>query len=154
MPRNREAYGLNGIAAQMPNAGAILEAQRTAAQNAARVAGVTCHYAMSWNRAWLNFWSQHLSQYSELPKRFADAQTNFVEQAFDHYQESIQELGSLASELQDEAEGVMKETQEAGERAVEDFRHEAKDMSKGNRLKEYKPAGDGERGPEHQHRRP
>ncbi len=136
MARNREAFGLNGIAAQMPNAGALLQAQRTAAENAVRMAGATCHYAMSWNRAWMNIWSHHLEQYSQLPRRLADAQTSFVEEAFDRYQESIQELGGLAAELQEDAEGVMRETRDAGEHAIEEFRGEARDMAVGPRLKE------------------
>jgi hypothetical protein len=149
MARNRDTFGLNEITAQMPHAGALLEVQRTAAENAARIAGVTCHYAMSWNRAWLNFWSNHLSQYTELPRRIADAQSSFFEQAFDHYQESIQELGGLASQIQGEAEGVMRETQEAGKRAAQELNTATsdlgKDAGKQNRQKESRPAGGEER---------
>jgi hypothetical protein len=170
MARNQDTFGPNGngITAQMPNAGTLLQAQRSAAENAARMAGATCHYAMSWNRAWLNFWSNHLSQYTELPRRFADAQSNFFEQAFDHYQESIQELGGLASQMQGEAEDAMRETQDAGEQAAREFHTGARDLrkdaSKQNRRKESQTGGGEERrgqqqrggekrGSEHQHQR-
>jgi hypothetical protein len=168
MARNRDTFGLNEITAQMPHAGALLDVQRTAAENAARMAGATCHYAMCWNRAWLNFWSNHLSQYTELPRRFADAQSNFFEQAFDHYQESIQELGSLASQMQSEAEDAMRETQEAGKQAAQELHaattHLGREPGKQNRQKENRPAsgeerrgqeqrGGEERAPEHQQRR-
>jgi Phasin protein len=146
MAKDRETYGLN-VAAQIPNAGVLLEAQRAAAENAAKIAGATCHYAMSWNRAWLNFWSNHLSQYTELPRRFADVQTDFMEQAFDHYQRSIQELGVLASQMQHEAEDTIRATQDLGKQAAQELRPEAtKDISKGmakeGRPKEAHPGED------------
>src|SRR5208337_2881762 len=111
MASNREPFSLNGMSGQIPDAGVLLDAQRAAAENAARMAGTACHYAMSVNRAWLNFWSNHLTQYTEIPKRFADAQTDFVERAFDHYQESIKQLSGLAKQAQAEVEEVIRETE-------------------------------------------
>ena len=94
------------------------------------------------NRAWMNFWSNHLTQYTEIPKRFADAQTDFVKQAFDHYQESIQELSGMAKQVQEEVQEVIRETEETGERAAQQLRAEAKDFAKGARPKEARPQSD------------
>ena len=104
MARNREIFGVKGIGAQMPDAGVLLDAQRMAAENAARMASTACHYTMSMNRAWLEFWSKHLTQYTELPKRFADAQSDFMQRAFSHYQDSIQQLSGAAEEAGEEIE--------------------------------------------------
>jgi hypothetical protein len=123
----------------MPDAGVFLDAQRAAAENAARMASTACHYTMSVNRAWLNFWTKHLTQYSEMPKRFADAQTDFVERAFSHYQESVQQLSGIAEQIEEEAKEVMRETQAAGEQAAQQFRAEASDMQKASRPKEMRP---------------
>ncbi|MGO9459345.1 MAG: phasin family protein [Rhodomicrobium sp.] len=144
MAGNRELFGLNGMSGQIPDAGVILDAQRAAAENAARMAGTTCHYAMAVNRAWLNFWSNHLTQYTEIPKRLADAQSDFVERAFDHYQESIQQLSGMAREVQEEVQEVIRETEETGKRAAKPLRAEAKDFAKGSRPKESRPPSAGE----------
>ena len=129
----REPFSMNG---GMPDAGVLLDAQRAAAENTARMASTACHYAMSVNRAWLNFWSKHLTQYSEIPRRFADAQSEFVQKAFNHYQESIQQLSGLAEQIQEEAQEAIKETQAAGEQAAQQFKTEAVEMTKGSRPKE------------------
>ncbi|MGO9171479.1 MAG: hypothetical protein ACLP7P_05900 [Rhodomicrobium sp.] len=144
MASNREPFSLNGMSGQIPDAGVLLDAQRAAAENAGRMAGTACHYAMSMNRAWLNFWSNHLAQYTEIPKRFADAQTDFVKQAFDHYQESIHELSGTAKQVQEEVQEVIRETEETGERAAQQLRAEAKDFAKGTRPKETRPQSAGE----------
>ncbi len=142
MARNREMSGSDG--ARMPDPGKILEAQRTAAENAAHMASTACRYAMSMNRAWLNLWNNQLSHYTQLPERFVDAQTHFVEQAFDTYQESVQQLSGLAMQAQREAEGIMHETQEAGERTAQQFRMETNNMAKGYRPKENRQGNAGE----------
>ncbi len=136
MASNRETFGLNGMGAQMPDAGALLGAQRVAAENAARMASTACHYTMSMNRAWLEFWGKHLTQYTELPKRFADAQSDFVPRALGHYQESVQQLSGLAQEAEKEMEETMGEAGKAGERTAQRFTEEAKEMGKGGRSKE------------------
>ena len=136
MARNREILGFNGMGAQIPDAGVLLEAQRAAAENAARMATTACHYTMSLNRAWLDFWSKHLTQYTELPKRFADAQSDFVERAFGHYQESIQQLSSIAQEAGAEIQEAVEEGGKAGERTARRFMDEEKEMSKPARPKE------------------
>ncbi len=151
MERERASFGMNG---QLPDAGKLLDAQRAALQNATRMGSAACHFAMSMNRSWLNFWNSHISQFTEFPERFAQAQTGFMEEAFDHYQESIEQLSGLAKEAREEvqeamaeaqkpAEGMMQEMQEMGERAAGQIREEVKDMGKGNRPKESKPQGAG-----------
>lgn len=140
MARNRESLGFNGMAAQIPDAGVLLDAQRAAAENAARMASAACHYTMSLNRAWLEFWSKHLTQYTELPKRFADEQTEFVRRAFGHYQESIQQLASIAEEAREEVQKAAEETEKAGERTARRFMDEAKEIGKPSRAKEGRQA--------------
>jgi hypothetical protein len=144
MARNREIWGLNGIGAQIPDAGVLLDAQRAAAENAARVASSACHYTMSLNRAWLEFWSKHLTQYTELPKRFAEAQTDFMERAFGHYQESMQQLSEMAEEAGEEFQEAVQETGKVSERATQRFLDEARDAGKAGRPKEAKPPRVGE----------
>jgi hypothetical protein len=136
MQRNREANGADEMGAKVPDAGALLEAQRAATENATRMANTACHYALSLNRAWLDLWESHLAEYLELPKRFLDAQTSFIEQTFDHYQESMQKLGSLASKATREAQSAMRETEVAGERVARQLQSETKEMGWGNRPKE------------------
>ncbi len=147
MARNQEISGFNSIGTQIPDASALLDAQRAAAENAARMASTACHYTMSVNRAWLEFWSKHLTQYTELPKRFADAQTDFMEQAFGHYRKSIQQLSRLAAEAGEQIEETIRETGREGERTAQQLLEEAKEMGKGNRPKESRPprASEGQR---------
>jgi Phasin protein len=130
MARNREILGFNGMGAQIPDAGMLLDAQRAAAENAARMASTACQYTMSLNRAWLEFWSKHLTQYTELPKRFADAQTDFMKRAFGHYQESIKQLSSITEDAQEEFQEAAEESGKAGERTAHRFMDEAKEMGK------------------------
>ncbi len=139
MARNTGTYGFNGIGAQIPDAGVLLDAQRAAAENAARMASTACHYTMSVNRAWLEFWSKHLTQYTELPRRFADAQTDFMERAFSHYQESIKQLSGMAGEAGEQIEEAVRETGKAGERIADQFLEETKEMGKVSRPKESRP---------------
>ena len=49
------------------------------------MANAACHYALFLNRGWLDLWDSYLDVYLDAPKRFADAQTAFIEQAFHHY---------------------------------------------------------------------
>jgi hypothetical protein len=122
---NRETHEADGPS--LPGAGGIIEAHRAAAENAAKLANAAAQYALSLNRAWLDVWETRLNEYFELPKRVAKAQTDFIEHAFDHYQESLQALGGLALKASDEAGAVVRETQEAGERAAHQFQEDAKD---------------------------
>src|SRR5262249_10905477 len=115
-----------------------------------RMASAAWHYAMSMNRAWLELWSNRLSEYTELPKRLLDVQTGFMEHAFDHYRESLQQLGGLASQAQHEAEGMMRGFEEAGERAGQELRQDAKDAAKGGRPKEFRPQSASQNQREHQ----
>ena len=140
MQRNWEANGSDGM--QLPGASAVIEAQRAATENATRMASATCHYALSINRAWLDLWDSRLNEYLELPKRLLDVQTDFVEHAFDHYQESMQKLSSLAAKATDDTESAVRETQASGERVARQIQAEAKDVARSNRPKEN-PMHDG-----------
>ena len=117
MARKQEIFGFNGMGAQIPDAGVLMDSQRAVAENAARMASTACHYSMSMNRAWLEFWSRHLAQYTELPKRLASAQTDFMQRALGNYQESLQQLGGLAAKAEEQIEETVRETGQAGERA-------------------------------------
>lgn len=140
MVRNQEILGFNGMSARIPDAGLLLDAQRAAAENTARMASTACHYTMSLNRAWLEFWSKHLTQYTELPKRFAEAQTDFMERAFGHYQDSIRQFSSITEEAQEELQEAAEESGKAGERVAQRLMDEAKEMSKPVRSKESRQA--------------
>ena len=121
MQRERETNGLGGLRTALPDARLFIEAQRTATENACRMANAAYKYAFSVNRAWLDLWGNRLPEYLARPKRFADMQTDFFERAFDHYQESMQKFGGLAKEAKDQAETAVKEGQAAVERAVSQF---------------------------------
>jgi hypothetical protein len=95
MDRNRQTNGSEEMSVKLPDAGALMEAQRAATENASRIANAACHYAMSVNKSWLALWDTHLDQYLELPKRFVNAQTDLIEQVFSHYQESMQKPSGL-----------------------------------------------------------
>ncbi len=120
-----------------------MEAQRAATENASRMTNAACHYAMSVNRTWLDLWDSHLDDYLELPKRFLDAQTDLMEQAFDHYQESMRKLGSLATKATQDVQSAVHETQSAGERVAGQLQSDAKDAGWGNRPKEAQKHGGG-----------
>ena len=140
MARKQENFGLGGTGAQIPAAGVLMDNQRAMAENAARMASTACHYSMSMNRAWLEFWSRHLAQYTELPKRFADAQTDFMQLALGHYQESLRQLGGLAEEAGEQIEETMRETGQAGARAGRRVLEEAKEMGNAGKPKEGRPS--------------
>jgi hypothetical protein len=140
MARKQEIFGLGGMGAQMPDAGALMESQRAVAENAARMASTACHYSMSMNRAWLEFWSRHLTQYTELPKRFADAQTDFMQRALSHYQQSLQQLGGLAAKAEEEIEETVRETGQAGERAGRRMLEDTEEMGNAGKPKESRPS--------------
>jgi hypothetical protein len=129
MARNREALGSNS--AQMLDVSRLLDAQRAAAENAARMASTACHYTMSMNRAWLSLWSNQLSHYSEIPERIAEAQAGFMQQAFDHYEESMQQMSGFAKQAEEEVQDAMRKTRKAGEWAGQQFRAEAEDLGRG-----------------------
>ena len=117
-----------------------MDNQRAVAENAVRMASTACHYSMSMNRAWLEFWSRHLVQYTELPKRFADAHTDFMQRALGHYQESLQQLGGMAAKAGEEIEETVRETSQAGERAGRSLLEEAKEMGNAGKSKESRPS--------------
>jgi len=147
MQRNRETNSTDEMSPKFPDAGALISVQRAATENATRMANAACHYALSVNHAWLELWDSNLDDYLELPKRFVNAQTDFIERAFDHYQESMQKLGSLATKATREAQSAAMETQAAAERSARQFQSDAKEMG-GNRPKENPMHGGGEhRGP-------
>ncbi len=136
MQRNRETNGADEISAKLPDAGALLDAQRAATQNATRIASAACHYALSVNRAWLESWDSRVNDYMDFPTRFINAQTDLIEQAFDHYQESLQQLGSLAATATRDAQSAISEAEAAGEQATRQFQSETKEMGWVNRAKE------------------
>ncbi len=146
MQRNREANGADAdeMNAKAPDAGVLLDAQRAAAENAARMANAAGHCALSLNRAWIDLWDRHLDEYLEFPKRFWDAQTDFVEQTFDHYREGLQQFGTFASKAARDAQSAVKETQAAGERASQQLHSETREAGWGNRPKENPMQGSGE----------
>ena len=102
------------MTAKLSDAGMLLAAQRAATKNAARMANAACHYAVSLNRGWLNLWDSYLDDYLDPPKHFVNAQTAFIEQAFDHYQESVQQLGSLAAKATRNAQSAVNATEAVG----------------------------------------
>jgi hypothetical protein len=140
MARKQEISGLNGTSAQIPDAGVFMDSQRAVAENAVRMASTACHFSMSMNQAWLEFWSRHLAQYTELPKRFADAQRDFMQHALGHYQESLQQLGGLAAKAGEKIEETVLETGQAGERAGCGLLEKAKPMSTASKPKESRPS--------------
>jgi hypothetical protein len=152
MARKQENFGLGGMGAQIPDPGVIMDSQRAMAENAAHMASTACHYSMSMNRAWLEFWSRHLAQYTELPKRFADAQTDFMRRALGHYQESLQQLGGLAEEAGEQIEQTVREAGQAGERAGRRVLEEAKEMGSAGKPKESRPSRASEERPGEQPR--
>ena len=136
MAQKQEIFGFNGMGAQIPDAGVLMDSQRAVAENSARMASTACLYSMSMNLAWLEFWSRHLAQYTELPKRLAGAQTDFMQRALGNYQESLQQLGGLAAKAEEQIEETVRETGQAGERAVEG----AKEMGNAGKPKESRPS--------------
>lgn len=150
MQSNREASGLDVMATKLPDVGVLIEAQRAATENANRMVNAACHYTLSINRAWLDLWDSRLSEYMEFPKRLMDAQTSFLENAFDHYQESMQKFGGLAAKARDEAQTVLRETEEEGERVVRRFQSDAKEAWSGHPKENMRSAAEESREPEHQ----
>ena len=125
MQKHREANGAE-VRMTLPNGGALMEAQRAATEMQTRMANATYHYALSVNKAWIELWNDRLNAYLELPKRFVNAQSDFVEQAVAHYQESLQKLGVLATKATQHAQSAVKETQAAGERVARQFQWDVK----------------------------
>ncbi len=136
MARNQEVFGTGG--SPMFDASRVFEMQRSAAENASHMASTLWQYSISMNRAWLRLWNNQLSHYTEMPERLAEAQSNFVEQAFDHYRDSIQQMSGqisgFAAQAQVEAQEMVKKTQAAGEEAVDRFRSESEEVE--NKIKE------------------
>ncbi len=156
MASNREIPGLDGTGAKLPDAGVLIDVQRAAAENASKVANAAWHYAFSINRAWIDLWDSRLPNYLELPKRFALVQSDFFEQAFDHYQESVQKLGGIARQaantVKEETELAIRDTQSAGERAAHQFQSETTDGGGwGDRENPNHGASEERREPEQQH---
>jgi hypothetical protein len=146
--QNRQAHGSDELSVKLPDAGVIVQAQRAATENASRVASAALHYAISVNRAWLETWDGRLNDYLDLPKRFAEAQTEFLEHAYQHYQEGVQRLGGIATKVSQEAEIAVRESQEASGRAAEKFQSELKESGWGARPKESSGHGGQARGGE------
>ncbi len=144
MQRNRGANGADEMSVKLPDSAALMDAHRAATENTTKIANAACHYALSVNRTWLELWQGHLDEYLELPKRVMDAQTDFFEHAFDHYQEGMQKLGGLASKATQDVQSAVRETQGAGERAAGQIQSEVRDMGWGNRPKEAQKQGGGE----------
>ena len=132
MQKTRQANGAEEVSVTLPNGGALMDAQRAATENATRVAKAAWDNALSVNKAWMELWNNCFNEYLELPKRFVDAQTKFVEQAIDHYQESLHKLGGLATKVTQDAQSAAKETQASGERVARQFQTSLKEMSRGN----------------------
>ena len=125
MEKNQETNSLN-MGVTLPGPGILMETQRAAAENSARLASLAYNYAMSVNRAWFDLWNNRLTQYMELPKRLADAQTNFMEQAFDDYQESVQQLGGITTKATGETGAAMQQAASKSEEFVGDVRSSAR----------------------------
>jgi len=136
MQRNRETNGADEMTAKLPDARAFLEAQRAATENATRMANAACHYALSINRSWLDLWDSRINDYLDFPKRFVNAQTELIEQAFGHYQESIQKLDSVATKATQDVQSAVRETQGAADRVANQLQSDAKDIGWRNRPKE------------------
>jgi hypothetical protein len=136
MQQNRETHGSDEVSVKLPDAGMVVQAQRAATENASKMATAAAHYAISLNKAWLELWDTRVNEYVEWPKRLANAQAEFVEHAFDHYQESLQKIGGLASRVSQEAETAVREAQEASDRAAQKFQSEMKESGWGARPKE------------------
>ena len=126
MQKHRQANGAEEVRVTLPNGGALMEAQRAATENATRIANAAYHYALSVNKAWIELCENRLNEYLELRKRFVNAQTDFVERAVDHYQDSLQKLGDLATKATQDAQSAFKETQAAGERVARQFQWDVK----------------------------
>ncbi len=142
MDRNWHTEGSDEMSAKLPDAGALMEAQRLATENASRFANAACHYAESLNKHWLEFWDTHLDQYVELRKSLAHAQNDFIQQAFGQYQESLQKLGSVATRATQDVQLATRETQGAADRVADQFQSDAKEMGWGNRSKEVQKSGE------------
>ena len=108
------------------------------------MANAACHYALFLNRGWLDLWESYLDDYLDAPKRFVNAQTACIEQAFDHYQESMQQLGSLATKATRDARSAVRATEAERDRAACQFQSETTEMGWGNRPKENPMPGGGE----------
>jgi len=132
MQQNRQANGAEEVSVTLPNGGALMEAQRAAAENATRVAKAAWDNALSINKAWMELWDNRLNEYLHLPKRLMIAQTDFLEQAIDHYQESLQKVAGLATKAAQDTQAAVKETQAAGERVTRQVQSSLQDMSRGN----------------------
>ncbi len=132
MQKNRQANGAEEVSVTLPNGGALMEAQRAATENAMRVAKAAWHNTVSVNKAWMELWDNRFNEYLELPKRFVDVQTEFMEQAVEHYQESLQKLSGLATKAAQDTQAVAKETQAAGERIAHQFQSSLEDMGRAN----------------------
>ena len=132
MQKNRQTTGAEEVSVTLPNGGALMDAQRAATENATRVAKAAWENALSANKAWIELWDNRFNEYLELPKRFVDAQTEFLEQAIDHYQESLQKFGGLATKAAKDTQAAAKETQAAGERVARQLQSSLKDMSPHN----------------------
>ncbi|SRR5579883_317015 len=149
MPRNVRASGLT---VQAPNPGAIMQAQLEAAENATRIAGAACNYAVSVNRAWLELWTNSITQFTHLPRRLADMQRELVEEAIGDFQESMQQFGEFAVQASEEAEDTVRQSAKQMAEFAEQTRPQLQEGSrvKRDRRTERNAAGE-RRGAERRH---
>ncbi len=143
MQKNGQGNGAEEVSVTLTNGGALIEAQRAATENATQIAKAAWHNALSVNKAWMELWGSRLEEYLKLPKRFVDAQTHFVEQAVNHYQESLQKLGGLATKATHDAQAAVKETQAAQDRVARQFQGDGQ-AGYGQHLEVNRPSGNHE----------
>ncbi len=123
MARNQESRDTSKA---MPDPQALLGLQRMMAQQAAQVLEAAGEYAATVGRAWTEIMNSQLGEYAQLPKQFGKAHTQFMSQAFDQYEQSIekaQEISQQAGETLTEnarkvAGGRQRESDHSSEEGV------------------------------------
>jgi len=130
MPRQQERQHWNETAVpQFANAARLMHTQNVAVQNATRMTGQVCHYAMSVNRAWFNLWSTMLMDYAALPRRITSAQVDFMGDVLKGFEETGQEMGGLVLHAEEEAEEAMQDTAEDAGRTIDEVKQAPEQMA-------------------------
>ena len=130
MPRQQERQRWNETPApQFANAARLMQSQNTAVQNATRMTGQVCQYAMSINRAWFNLWSTMVMDYAALPRRLTNAQVDFIGDVLKGFEETGQEMGGLVLHAEEEAEEAMQDTAEEAGRTVNQMKQAPEEMA-------------------------
>ncbi len=80
----------------------IMEEQRSAAENAVRIARAAREYIVSLNRAWIDLWNSRYTELMTIPKRVADTQCDFIERALNDYGQSLENMRTLTAKAQEE----------------------------------------------------